>query len=849
MFSIILTIITIAQPLPNFQSNLLVSIEKADVNRLAAAEISIIEDLNQIVLAEIASNQLENLKNSRVKYQILDHMMPFAQYWLVKANNQAVAKIKPYGKIIAQFGSTVIVKGNQNRIWQLSQLGFELKRLNRKPILPTKQQDVNFNFDLVQDTFIERVLANVSADSIRSFVQNLQDFETRYSPTPNCSAAAEYIYQIFDQYGLNPQFDPYFIPSDIYDVRFIYPKAWLVDDKGSAFMSPNCGDTWIEIHHGNTSLLCIDFTDTLNGWISGGGGNVLTTRDGGLSWDTIAAGITEYLFRIDFIDTAFGWAVGGIGDSAIILKTTDRGRNWTNLTTLPTFLYGLYAYNSQKCWAVGLDINNNGVILHTSDGGNSWTTQLTLPEYMLAGVSFADSLKGWVVGGNLYSGAATIYHTTNAGDTWTRQTTSGYFLFDVDFIDSLTGFACGYGTITRTTNGGGIWSRRSVEPMLYGIDFTDANYGITVGSGGTVLSTSNGGNTWRTANTHNNYIWRNVAGTKIGITNPEEIYIICGHFDATSENPYLDAPGADDNASGTAAVLEAARVLNPYPFGATIKFIGFSGEEQGLLGSAAYAESAAVHGLDIRGVINLDMIGYLDDPNFDFNVVSNNESETLADLLVSACTTYTSLTPYKIIDPGAVYSDHASFWAFGYKALEGIERDGTQWNPYYHTTGDTLGAGLNSIPFATEVIKASIACLAGLARPYGIGISEKDLIAATRPGSFIFFPNPITKNGEIKLKLGLPGSANMKLYSSSGRLVKTLFDSKGQTLGPGYHKITWDGKDNDGRIIPSGIYFINLKTSNTHNFKDGQNPKLQSSEAISNQTQWVKKIIVIKEAK
>jgi photosystem II stability/assembly factor-like uncharacterized protein len=815
MYSIILSIVIIAQPLPYFQPKLLVSFEKSDVNQLSAIEISILEDLGQIVLSEIASNQLENLKNTRVKYQILDHMMPFDEYWLVKIRNQDFHKIKSYGKIVAQYGSTVIVKGNRTRIWQLSQLGFELKRLNRKPVSLIPKKDTGFKSAMPQDTFIQRVLSNVSADTIHSFVQDLQDFGTRYSPTSGCSAAAEYIYQLFDRYGLNPQFDCYFMPSDVYDVKFIYPKAWLVDDKGSAFMSPNCGDTWIESHHGNTSLLGTDFTDTLNGWFSGGDGNVLTTRDGGLTWDTIAQQVADFLFRIDFVDTAIGWAGGGIGDSAVLLKTTDRGRNWTTKSVFPGNLYGIYAYDSQKCWAAGLDINNNGLILQTTDGGNSWNIQFTSPNYLLAGVAFTDSLKGWVVGGNLSSSSAAIYHTTNGGDTWIRQTTSGYFLFDIDFIDSLTGFACGYATITRTTNGGGTWSRRNVEPMLYGIDFTDANYGIAVGSAGTALVTTNNGNTWRTTYTHNNYTWRNVVGTKTGTTNPDEIYIICGHFDATSENPYLDAPGADDNGSGTAAALEAARILNPYPFGATIKFIGFSGEEQGLLGSAVYAESASVHGLDIRGVLNLDMIGYLDDPNFDFNITSNNNSESLADLFVNACTTYTSLTPYKIIDPGAVYSDHASFWTYGYRALEGIERDGTQWNPYYHTTGDTLGAGLNSIPFATEVIKGSIACLAHLARPYGIiGIAESNLSNKLGSISLNCIPNPMSKNGNIKWQVRTACPVNLKLYSSSGRLVKTLFDSKGQDLNPGLYQISWDGKDNNNLNLPSGIYFVKIKAKN-----------------------------------
>jgi hypothetical protein len=542
--------------------------------------------------------------------------------------------------------------------------------------------------------------------------------------------------------------------------------------------------------------------------------------------------VADYLFRIDFLDTALGWAGGGIGDSAVLLKTTDRGRTWIRKPVFAGSIYGIYGYDSQRCWAAGLDINYNGLVLKTTDGGNNWDIQFTLPDYLLGGICFTDSLKGWVVGGNLYTGACAIYHTTNGGDSWIRQTSPGYFLFDVCFLDSLTGFACGYATITKTTNGGATWIRRSVEPMLYSIDFADTTYGIAVGSGGTALVTTNGGSSWRTTYTHDNYIWRNVVGTKVGITHPNEIYIICGHFDATSENPYISAPGADDNASGTASVLEAARILNPYPFGATIKFIGFSGEEQGLFGSQAYAESAYVHGIDIRGVINLDMIGYLDDTLFDLEIYCNDNSEPLATLFVQSCSTYTSVIPYKINDPSATYSDHASFWQFGYPAVLGIERPGTQWNPYYHTTADTLGAGLNSIPFATEVIKGAIASVAILARPYGIGIEEAPRLALSpcreQTSTLLILPNPMKGWGLLKWQLNTQSPVMIDLYSSNGSLVRTLFNSLGEKLNPGFYQLLWDGKDENGNSLPSGIYFIQLKT----------------------QDAWaVKKVLLVKEAK
>jgi hypothetical protein len=82
---------------------------------------------------------------------------------------------------------------------------------------------------------------------------------------------------------------------------------------------------------------------------------------------------------------------------------------------------------------------------------------------------------------------------------------------------------------------------------------------------------------------------RNVVGEKPGASFPDDILIICAHYDSTSGSALTLAPGADDNASGTAAVVEAARILAPVPLDFTVRFIAFSGEEQGLYGSRYHA--------------------------------------------------------------------------------------------------------------------------------------------------------------------------------------------------------------------------------------------------------------------
>ncbi|MGH9928871.1 MAG: M20/M25/M40 family metallo-hydrolase [Pyrinomonadaceae bacterium] len=106
----------------------------------------------------------------------------------------------------------------------------------------------------------------------------------------------------------------------------------------------------------------------------------------------------------------------------------------------------------------------------------------------------------------------------------------------------------------------------------------------------------------------------NVVATLKG-TQPESVartYIVSGHYDSMCISPTdatCDAPGANDDASGTAAVLEMARVMAKYEFDATIIFMAVAGEEQGLLGSTYAAEQAKQKGMDIEAMFTNDIIG------------------------------------------------------------------------------------------------------------------------------------------------------------------------------------------------------------------------------------------------
>ena len=142
----------------------------------------------------------------------------------------------------------------------------------------------------------------------------------------------------------------------------------------------------------------------------------------------------------------------------------------------------------------------------------------------------------------------------------------------------------------------------------------------------------------------------NVVGTKLGTVYPDQEYIIGAHYDSVNN------PGADDNASGIALVLECARILTQYDSEYTIRFIAFTREEQGLYGSTAYVNAHI--GDDVLGMISADMVAY--DTNTDHALLYGYAAANpFKSTLGAAIAEYSGLT---WSDAGELdASDHAPF--------------------------------------------------------------------------------------------------------------------------------------------------------------------------------------------
>ncbi|OGD19738.1 MAG: hypothetical protein A2W03_13450 [Candidatus Aminicenantes bacterium RBG_16_63_16] len=207
---------------------------------------------------------------------------------------------------------------------------------------------------------------------------------------------------------------------------------------------------------------------------------------------------------------------------------------------------------------------------------------------------------------------------------------------------------------------------------------------------------------------------RNVVAELPGRVAPGDVLIICGHYDSYSDQRLTLAPGADDDASGTAAAMEAARILSRYPLDFTVRFIAFTAEELGLVGSKVYAQEVRSRGENIIGVLNLDMIAYADRMPEDLEIISNTSSAWLSAKLAAVSGDYGLIAARRIIDASILFSDHAPFWDRGYPAVCVIE-DNPLINPEYHKTTDTIET-LN-FDFYTQATRAALATLAELAQP------------------------------------------------------------------------------------------------------------------------------------
>ena len=243
--------------------------------------------------------------------------------------------------------------------------------------------------------------------------------------------------------------------------------------------------------------------------------------------------------------------------------------------------------------------------------------------------------------------------------------------------------------------------------------------------------------------------------------NSDEIVLMTAHMDSTSTQRNSLAPGAEDNASGITALMEAARLFRFYQFDRTIKIIFFTGEEQGLWGSEAYVDSYPSEMDNIVGVVNLDMFGYDGDHDMciELHVGTRTDSKQVGNCFTNVNSNYLlGLTFDYLTDRAIEASDHASFWDAGVGAIEVLENyqydpapygcgGRTDMNPHYHKITDTIDKMY--IPTTLATVKAGIGTAASLALPIGKCFAADPVITATPQTNFILLSWPEVVGADV----------------------------------------------------------------------------------------------------
>ncbi len=275
----------------------------------------------------------------------------------------------------------------------------------------------------------------------------------------------------------------------------------------------------------------------------------------------------------------------------------------------------------------------------------------------------------------------------------------------------------------------------------------------------------------------------NVVGTKLGTVYPDQEFVVGAHYDSVNN------PGADDNASGVALVLEAARVLGEADSAYTIRFVAFDREEQGLYGSYAYVDAHA--GDDILAMISADMVAYNKGTNA-VDIFGNSASSSLKNNLAAAVAAYgEGLSAGVFSSSGG--SDHVPFQNAGYQAVLFIEDWG---NPYYHTQLDSTDThNYIDYTFATNATRSVVGYLVDQAQiivaPLEVSapLEEPQGVVKNRYLSFMVPPNELGFETAVRVRLttlstsAAPGSG----YTAGGaepeyRYVSLFRDDQDQPV-------------------------------------------------------------------
>jgi len=326
---------------------------------------------------------------------------------------------------------------------------------------------------------------------------------------------------------------------------------------------------------------------------------------------------------------------------------------------------------------------------------------------------------------------------------------------------------------------------------------------------------------------YNGYPLINIIATIEGSDPDSGLVLLGGHYDASGSNEddwnsnwsTIKAQGADDNATGVASLMEAARILsdpaNNFTNTKTIKFIAFAAEEYNPehssyhhLGSLYDAQETSQNNVRLDAVVILDMIGY--NPITDYvEIVSNTPSLWLTDYVYDSINLYIPNLITNAIPVDVPFSDHLSYQQYGYSAILLMENDrpwnddppNYQSNPFYHSSGDSIGTLNFSV--VEKVAKTAVGTMAHLSEPIVTGIELVNDELIINDFTLNVYPNPFNLSTIISFDLKQESNLSISVYNLVGQKIADLGQQKHFTKGTQH--IRWNANN-----VASGIYILNI---------------------------------------
>lgn len=301
----------------------------------------------------------------------------------------------------------------------------------------------------------------------------------------------------------------------------------------------------------------------------------------------------------------------------------------------------------------------------------------------------------------------------------------------------------------------------------------------------------------------------NVKGTILGSQVPDSVVVIGAHLDAISlENWTLQAqaPGADDNASGVAVMLEIARIINQFDLTPrySICFVGFDAEEVGLRGAGYDVEQRYQNDEKIVAMLNNDMVANQpEDMPYMLTLHWYDNATDLADLASSICEHFTSITAHIPQAEDNLLRQNSDSWAYaqyGYRAIFAIEY---YFSDYYHTVNDVLEHC--NLDFAKEVAKMNFGMLYSMV--FGDIWNAQTSIENIQPEVQIY-PNPTANMVYVRNQSG-QAKMQVSFYDMLGRSIVKLnttenvisFNMSDLDCGVYFAEILVDGRKITRKII------------------------------------------------